>query len=120
MTTAALTTIPRAWPTTRIWAIIPEDVPRRGRGTEPRIELLFGERKRPCPAPISTSRQASSPGVKLSGSVVRLRRPTLSRAIPMLAGSRWPIRSERAPLKGATTAEAIGIGVISSPAWSGV
>ena len=38
--------------------------------------LLFGDMNIPCPAPISTSRQARSTGAKSGGSVVRLSSPT--------------------------------------------
>ncbi len=113
-------TMPSACPTTRIWAIIPDAVPRRGRGTDPRIALLLGDRKSPWPAPIRASRQTRSMIAKSGGSAARLSRPAVSTAIPMLAGSRWPMRSDRVPLKGATRAAVIGIGVMSSPAWSGV
>ena len=119
-TTAALTTIPSAWPTTRVSAAIPDAVPSRGRGTAPSTALLLGDMNSPCPTPMSARRHASSSGAKAGGRVARLSRPADRSAIPRLAGSRGPIRSDRVPLKGATSAAVMGIGVMRSPASRGL
>ena len=109
---------PPGWP----WRIADAARPGAAAGPEPRAtELLFGDRKRPCPAPMSARRHVRSPTLKPSGRVVRLSRPNARTGdFAALAGTRWPMRSESVPLNGATTALAIGIGVRSSPACRGV
>ena len=56
---------------------------------------------------------------KSAGSCVRLSSPSAMMAIPALARTRGPKRSEAAPLKGATRAIVIGTGVSSRPASMG-
>ena len=95
-TIAALSAIPSACPTTRIWARVPTRCRPARRGTEPSTALLLGLMNRPCPSPSRTSRQSRSPSVKSAGSWVRLSSARVMIAMPALARTLGPKRSDAA------------------------
>src|SRR5712691_1939840 len=94
----------------------PEAIPRRSGGTDPMIELMFGEAKKPRPAPKSimyTTRYEY--GVEASA-VENSRRERLMIANPEVVKGRWPYLSERRPLRGPAARVAMSSGMIRRPA----
>ena len=85
----------------------------------PITALVFGDWKIPVPKPNRANLHATS--IEPAEGCNRLikRRDRAHRAAPRQAGSLVPIRSEMAPLKGATAMTANGKAVITRPKWSG-
>src|SRR5437016_542911 len=78
----------------------PEAIPRRSGGTDPMIELMFGEAKNPSPAPNSIM-NATMDAYGVVASVVENRnRERLITASPVVVKGTCPYLSERRPLRG--------------------
>src|SRR6266704_7088163 len=107
------------YPTLKNVARKPEAIPRRSGGTDPMIELMFGDAKNPRPAPKSI-RYTTRRGYGVDASVVENRnRDTLVTASPVVVKGRWPYLSERRPLRGPAASVAMSVGMMRSPASSG-
>src|SRR5207244_13089122 len=89
------------YPTLKKVARNPDAMPRRSGGTDPMIELMFGDAKNPRPAPKSNM-YATRCEYGVDSSVVENRkRDRLMTAKPEVVKDRCPYLSERLPLSGA-------------------
>src|SRR2546422_3484736 len=108
------------YPTLKNVARNPDAIPRRSGGTEPMIELMFGDAKNPRPAPKSIM-YATRCEYGVDASVVEKRKSErLMTAKPDVVNGKWPYLSERRPLKGPAARVEISSGIISRPVVSGV
>src|SRR5207247_2104188 len=98
----------------------PDAIPRGSAGTEPIIELMFGDAKNPSPAPNRTMYTARCEyGVEASV-VERRYRERLMTANPVVVKGTWPYLSESRPLRGPHASVARSIGRMRTPAASGL
>src|SRR6266705_1857828 len=88
------------YPTLKKVARNPDAIPRRSGGTDPMIELMFGDAKNPRPAPKSNM-YATRCEYGVDSSVVENRkRDRLMTAKPDVVKGRCPYLSDRRPLNG--------------------
>src|SRR5437660_12344177 len=87
-------------------------MPRGTGGTDPMIELMIGDAKKPRPAP-SSIMYTTSNGYGVDASVVENRnRDKLVRASPVVVKGRCPYLSESRPLNGPAARVAMSVGMI--------
>ena len=108
------------YPTLKKVARNPDAIPRRSGGTDPMIELMFGEAKNPRPAPKS-SMNATRCEYGVDSSVVENRkRDRLMTASPEVVKGRWPYLSDKRPLNGPAASVAMSSGIMRRPVVSGL
>lgn len=112
--------IPSTIPTERAVAKTPAAIPRRLRGADPMIALLFGEMKVPVPEPVNTKENAIQVYWVSGPNFDSENNPTARIIIPVIVGHLIPIRSDNVPLIGATIAIMIGWMVRIKPACAGL
>src|SRR5207245_1976266 len=92
------------YPTLKKVARNPDAIPRRSGGTDPMIELMFGEAKNPRPAPKSSMNPTRCEYGVDSSVVENRKRDRLMTARPEVVKGRWPYLSDKRPLKGPAAA----------------
>src|SRR5207244_12292906 len=108
------------YPTLKNVARNPDAIPRRSGGTDPMIELMFGDAKNPRPAPKSNM-YATRCEYGVDSSVVENRkRYRLMTAKPDVVKGRCPNLSDRRPLNGPAASVAMSSGIIRRPVVSGL
>jgi hypothetical protein len=117
VSTAPVTAKPVAVPAPRIMLSTPLVTPACEGSAEDITAAVFGDTKRPMPAPARASEAASIQ--PLGCARPRMAIPTAASVIPATAGRRLPQWSERRPANGATAPKARGRMVRSKPARPG-
>src|SRR3989442_3974534 len=97
----------------------PEAIPRRSGGTEPMIELMFGDAKNPRPAPNSIMNATRDAYGVVASVVEKSKRDRLVSASPVVVKGACPYLSESRPLRGPAARSAMSSGRMRSPAVSG-
>src|SRR2546425_4505186 len=108
------------YPTLKNVARNPEAIPRRSGGTEPMIELMFGDAKNPRPAPNSIMNATRDVYGVVASVVEKRKRERLITASPVVVKGTCPYLSERRPLRGPAARVAMSRGRMRSPAVSGL
>src|SRR2546425_9058786 len=108
------------YPTLKNVARNPETIPRRSGGTEPMIELMFGDAKNPRPAPNSIMNATRDVCGVVASVVEKRKRDRLITASPVVVKGTCPYLSERRPLRGPAARVAMARGRMRSPAVSGL
>src|SRR5438876_1206845 len=88
------------YPTLKNVARNPDAIPRRSAGTDPIIELMFGDAKNPRPAPKSIMNATREAYGVVASVVEKRKRERLITARPVVVKGTWPYLSERRPLRG--------------------
>src|SRR5438132_751850 len=78
------------YPTLKNVARNPEAIPRRSGGTEPMIELMFGDAKNPRPAPNSIMNATRDVYGVVASVVEKRKRERLITASPVVVKGTWP------------------------------
>src|SRR5207245_8234937 len=108
------------YPTLKKVARNPDAIPRRSGGTEPMIELMFGDAKNPRPAPNSNMYPTRCEYGVDSSVVENRNRERLMTAKPDVVKGRCPYLSERRPLNGPAASVAMSSGIIRRPVVRGL
>ena len=110
--------IPIACPTVRAVESAAEAVPRRSGGTLPITDELLGVPNIPVPTPSTSSRSTMAETGESVVRVVMNSRPLAFVRRPRVVSSRGPMRSESAPMSGASTSIVSGSVATTAPALS--
>src|SRR5437867_12029944 len=108
------------YPTLKKVARNPDAMPRRSGGTDPMIELMFGDAKNPRPAPKSNMYPTRCEYGVDSSVVEKRNRERLMIAKPEVVNGRWPYLSDRGPLSGPAARVEMSSGIMRRPVVSGL
>jgi hypothetical protein len=95
------TTIAEFWKVARM----PAAAPRWRAGTLFMMPAMLGEKNRPPPMPLTSSRPPNCQYGKFTGSRMRPRNEAVAMSMPPVANGRAPNRSDRYPDNGPNTSE---------------